>query len=244
MQERYSTKSATTDLGIQKQGETIRLQIIPNNPKEESREIELPKKLIDTHIEEYLSAHSDRTPSEDLIKEAFKYSVNQALKSTDIHRPMLQRAAEAGDEELVKELLLKQDIDVSEQAEGCWTALLYAAAQGYPRIMRLLLDAGADPDMENLLRITPLIYGARYGNLDVCKILLKYGANTDLRDVDGRTALMIAASLGHVNVVKILLKAGANIAIKDRYSMTALSIAQNRKQGKIAKMLRVAKSGK
>ena len=73
---------------------------------------------------------------------------------------------------------------MNEQTEGGWTALLYAAAQGYPRILRLLLDAGANPDIGNLLGMTPLIYGARYGNLEVCSVLLEYGANIDAQDID------------------------------------------------------------
>lgn len=243
IRESYS-KESTTDSSIQQQEDTISLKFIPNNPTDKSQVIDLPKKLIEKHFDEYFSAHSDKIPSEELIKKAFSYSVDQALKSKEVHEPntqMLQREVEAGNEERVKELLLKQDIDVNERSENGWTALLYAAAQGYPRILRLLLDAGANPDIGNLLGITPLIYGARYGNLEVCRILLEYRSNIDAQDENGWTALMVATRLGLINVVEMLLKAGANIVIKDRNSMTALDYAKKCKQRKIAKLIRTAK---
>ena len=236
MQKRYSKKSST-------QEEKIAIEVIPNNPKEKSRVIELPKKLVEKHMDEYFAANPDRNPSEEFIKEAFSYSMDHTLKSTEVHEvgvPLLQEAVEAGNEELVKELLLKKEIDVNEQTEDGWTALLYASAQGYPRILRLLLDAGTNPDIGNLLGITPLIYGAYYGNLEVCKILLEYGANIDTQEGEGLTALMVATRLCLIDAVEMFLKAGANINIKDRNFMTALDHAKKCKQGKIAKLIRTA----
>jgi hypothetical protein len=221
----------------------LRVLVIPAESGEESLGMEIPIGIIEKNAEQFISTHTD---SADLtFRKILSYAINQTViqEMAQQEGPLLLSVVEAGQEERVKELLLKQDVDVNERAEGGWTALLYASAQGYPRILCLLLDAGANPDMANLLGITPLIYSARYGNLDVCKILLEHGADTDLRDMDGQTALMIAAARGQINVVKMLLKAGANIAIKDRYSMTALDIAQNRKQGEIAKLIRRAKKG-
>jgi ankyrin repeat protein len=155
--------------------------------------------------------------------------------------PVLQRAVESGQEQQVREMLKQQDIDVNEQAEAGWTALLYATAGGYPRIVRLLLNAGANPDMGNVHGFTPLMYGARYKNVDVCKLLLEHGANLDLQDVYGMTALMVATCVGSGAVAGRLLKAGANTNIKDRNDMTALDIAHKLKQGKIAKIIRTRK---
>ena len=251
MQEKYSTRSGCTIklLGVDQQGETVGLQIIPKNPKEKSWEIGIPKKLVVKHMDEYFLEHLDRIPSDrnlsqDFINKAFVYSCNQVFKSSEVHEvgtAMLQTYVEAGNEERVKELLLKKDIDVNEQTEDGWTALLYAAAQGYPRILRLLLEKGAKPDIGNFLGMTPLMYGARYGNLEVCNIMLEYGANIDAQDDQGWTALTIATRFGLINVVERLLAAGGNINIKDRNSMTALNHAKKCKQGKIAKLIRTAK---
>lgn len=81
------------DSGIQQKEETVRVRAMPNNPKDKPYDIELPKKLVNKHINEYLSAHSDKIPSKDLIQEAFKYGVEKAIELTvaDKERPILKR---------------------------------------------------------------------------------------------------------------------------------------------------------
>jgi len=215
--------------------------VIPDDPDKEQREMEISTILVEKNAEEYLSTH---TEGADLtFRKILSYGINQTVikKMSEQAGPLLQRVVEAGQEDTVKKLLKQEDINVNEQAEYGWTALLYASAQGYPRIARLLLDAGANPDMGNLQGLTPLMYSARYGNIEVCKLMLEYGANPDLQDVYGLTALMVATRLGYADVAKTLLKAGANLAIKDCYSMTALDFAHKFKQGQIAKLLRTAK---
>jgi hypothetical protein len=216
----------------------LRVLVIPEEP-EEPREMEILTSLIEEHAEQYLSTHADDV---DLtFRKVLSYAINQTVIQAMIQQagPLLQRAVEAGREDRVDELL-KQDIDVNERAEAGWTALLYAAAQGYPRIARLLLDAGANPDMGNVHGITPLIYGARYGNIEICRLLLEYGANPDLQDAYGMTALMFATRLGYADVAEMLLKTGASTTIKARNDMTALNFAHKCKQGKIAKTIRIA----
>ena len=217
----------------------LRVLIMPDKPDEESREIEISTSLVETNAEKYLSTHTEEA---DLtIRKLFSYALNQAVIQAMMQQagPMLQRVVEAGQEDKVEELL-KQDIDVNERAEAGWTALLYASAQGYPRIARLLLDAGANPDMGNLQGITPLMYGARYGNIEVCRLLLEFGANPDLQDVYGITALMTATRLGYIDIAEMFLKAGASTTIKDHNAMTALDFAHKYNQGKIAKIIRTS----
>ena len=217
----------------------LRVLINFDDPEKESQEIEIPIGLLETHAEEYLSTHTDDADFD--IKKIVPYALKKSTLQTiaEDAGPFLHRAVQAGLEDQVKELL-KQDIDVNERAEAGWTALLYASAQGYPQIVRLLLDAGANPDVGNVHKITPLMYGARYGNLEVCRLLIEHGAVTDLQDVYGSTALIVATAYGHADLVDELLEAGANTALKDRDGMTALDIAHNRKHGKIAKKLRRA----
>ena len=218
----------------------LHVLIIPDETEKEPQEMEIPTSQVEMYAEEYLSIHRDEA---DLtFRKIFSYAINQTVIQTMVQQagPLLQRAVEAGQEHLVEELL-KQDVDANERAEYGWTALLYAVAQGYPRIVRLLLDAGANIDMGNLQGITPLMYSARYGNIEICGLLLEYGANPDLQDVYGMTALMVAARLGYTDVAAMLLKTGADVSIKDRNNMKALDFAQKYKQGKIARMIRTAK---
>ncbi|WP_170232994.1 ankyrin repeat domain-containing protein [Desulfuromonas acetexigens] len=217
----------------------LRVQVISDEPENESREMDIPAALVVTYAEKYLLAH---TENEDLTtRKVFSYAINQTVIHTMEQElePLLQRVVLAGQTDQVEDLL-NQDVDVNEQTAIGWTALLAAAAQGYPQIVQLLLDAGANTDIGNLKGITPLIYGARYGNIEVSKLLLEYGANPNLQDTYGMTALMIATRYGFSDIVEMLLKAGANTKIKDHDAMTAIDFAHKYKHGKIAKMLRTA----
>ncbi len=221
--------------------ETLRALFIPVDPKCSKQEITIPINLVESYAEEYISTHPDR--DSETLRKLLSFALNQAMIKSMMDQTghLLHRAVESGQEQQVQDILKQKNLDVNERAEAGWTALLFAAAQGYPQIMRLLLDAGANPDIGNVTGITPLMYGALYKNVDVCKLLLEYGANLDLQDVHGGTALMVATRAGSPEVAGLLLKAGANTKIKDRDDMTALDIAHKHKQGKIAKMIRKAK---
>lgn len=219
----------------------VRVVAIPDDPTKPKRELAIHTEVVEKYAEEYVKAHSD--PEDLSFRKIFSHAVNTAVIEvmTDEAGPPLHRLVRTGQEQGVAELL-KQKPDVNEKAESGWTPLLYAAAQGYPRIVRMLLDAGANPEICNLRGITPLIFGARYGNLDVCKILLEFGADVDAPDqgIEGITALMWASFNGNFGLVRMLLKAKANPLIKSRKGQTALEMAQANGHGGIAKLLRAA----
>ena len=91
-----------------------------------------------------------------------------------------------------------------------------AALAGNPRLLELLLDAGADakalstPDGE-----TVLMSAARTGNVDAVRLLLDRGADVNARErYKGQTALMWAAAERHAPVVTLLLERGADWRIR------------------------------
>lgn len=218
----------------------LRVSVIPDAEDEETKEMEISVALVETYAEEYLSTH---TKDEDLtFRKVCSHAINQTVIKAmmDQSGPLLHGAANAGQIDLVRELVGQDDVDVNEKAAFGWTALLAASAQGYPEIARVLLEAGANPDLGNVHGITPLMYGARYGNVEICSILLEYEAELDLQDVYGMSALIVATRDGHQSIVELLVKAGADTALKTRRGMSALYFAYTCKQGKIAKILRQA----
>ena len=83
--------------------------------------------------------------------------------------------------------------------------------------MKVLLEAGADPNLKDKYGKTALIWAsAAEGHTEVVKVLLEAGADPNLKDEDGITALMGASTGGYTEVVKVLLEAGADPNLKER----------------------------
>jgi hypothetical protein len=89
------------------------------------------------------------------------------------------------------------------------TPLRLAAERGRASCVRLLLEAGADPnEMSEVCGSGPLHCAARMCSPDVARALLEAGADPNLRDRHGRTALHCARSK---EVVEVLVQAGARL---------------------------------
>jgi ankyrin repeat protein len=133
-------------------------------------------------------------------------------------------AAEAG-ERAALETLLQQGVNPNGLSgyRGS-TALVHAVARGDVEMVRLLLDAGADPDQRGGGH-TPLGLAALRGHTRVAGLLLKAGANPNLKSGDGNTPLAAAAAMNRPAVLATLLAAGADPALFNREGRTALSVA-------------------
>lgn len=105
-------------------------------------------------------------------------------------------------------------------------ALMIAADHNQVTMVRLLLDAGADPNTTHEKGATTLGWAASGGHSKVVALLLKHGANVNLRDPYGEsTALMSAADFAHLKVVEQLLRAGADVNLRAIRGHTALMSA-------------------
>ena len=76
--------------------------------------------------------------------------------------------------EVVRSLLPVSDVNAI-QPDGA-TAVHWAAYQDDPEMVRLLVGAGADPDVANELGVTPLVLACANGNPIIVKLLLDAGA--------------------------------------------------------------------
>ena len=79
-----------------------------------------------------------------------------------------------------------------------------------PRIVQLLLDAGADPNEKYEDGTTPLHLAASRALVEAARILIKAGAKLNL-DGPSITPLHEAAIQGSPELIRVLVKAGANI---------------------------------
>jgi ankyrin repeat protein len=70
--------------------------------------------------------------------------------------------------------------------------------------VRLLLDAGVDPNTAYANDLTALMWAAGYGHNEVATVLLNAGARTDPRDNRGKTATVIAEEAGFKETAALL----------------------------------------
>src|ERR1035437_3671721 len=108
-------------------------------------------------------------------------------------------------------------------------------------MVKLLLENGANPDIPNLMRITPLIYSVRYKNIGITQCLLSFGPNINSQDIHGTCALSWAVMNGSLPLVKLLISKGARTDIRTKELLTPLDLAHKFRQGQIARLLRKVK---
>ncbi|MEK4980297.1 MULTISPECIES: ankyrin repeat domain-containing protein [Bacillales] len=86
-------------------------------------------------------------------------------------------ASDRGHVEIVQELLTRTSVDVNHINNLNWTALLEAVILGdgsenYQRIVKLLLDHGADPELPDGNGVTPLQHAQERGYQEIERILM------------------------------------------------------------------------
>jgi ankyrin repeat protein len=85
------------------------------------------------------------------------------------------------------------------------TALMQAAVGGHLAAVELLLERGADANMQTAQGGTALMHASYRGHAQVVRRLLSSNASVRLLDAYDSTALMRAADRGHAEVVQVLL---------------------------------------
>ena len=106
----------------------------------------------------------------------------------------LHWAAAAGCRDVV-EFLLSDDVHADPRATRCnnFTPLHSAAMEGHSSICKLLLDAGADPNVQTDPQgYTPMHSASWGGHVDTVQMLLAHGANEELRNYRDETAIETA----------------------------------------------------
>jgi ankyrin repeat protein len=114
--------------------------------------------------------------------------------------------------------------------------LMYAAALGSLDGMRLLLDAGADPNIANDFAATPLMWCA--GDAAKVRLLLSKGAKVNARSKLGRTPLLIAAAYdGATEAARLLIEKGADVNTRDEGGMSVLEQAASSNHIELVRLL-------
>nr|XP_008123841.2 PREDICTED: ankyrin repeat and SOCS box protein 2 [Anolis carolinensis] len=122
------------------------------------------------------------------------------------------------------------------------TALYIATNRGYIDCMRVLLQAGAEPDIANKSRETPLYKACERKNAEAVQVLLQYNADANHRCNRGWTALHEAVARNDLDIIEHLVKAGVKIDAANCYGITSLFVAAE--SGHLEALRYLAKCGK
>jgi ankyrin repeat protein len=127
--------------------------------------------------------------------------------------------------------LLKEGTDPNTLDSDGTPALAFAVYLQQIEIIRALLAAGANPDIQfsnkerGYKNLSLVNFAATSGNLTILAMLKDAGANLENSDSTGQTPLMLAASRGHVEVLNYLIKSGCRLELKNESGYTALMFA-------------------
>jgi ankyrin repeat protein len=151
----------------------------------------------------------------------------------------LQAAAGIGNPELVALVLAaRPDLEAAtDQGLIQGTALTWAACQGRTEAVRLLLEAGANPDAVDGSGTTALMKAAWWGHGDSVRALLAGGAAVNPANQRGQTALMGAAARGHADILRDLLTAAADPRAQAVGGASALFLAVKGEHVEAARLL-------
>lgn len=143
----------------------------------------------------------------------------------------------------VKDLLKNKDIDLNFISNMSMhsSALAMALDRSGIIAVQMLLDAGADPNVEGKeVRIVidgwpPLMFAVFHGLADAALALIKAGANVNYKDLKKMTPLMYAVSpffpffgnYSQIQVINTLIGMGADINAKNRKGFTAEDYAKH-----------------
>ena len=159
----------------------------------------------------------------------------------------LHRAVGSGSLQRVLALLSTKSIDIDQRTlEEGFTPLMIAAFCGHFRIVRILLDEGANVSIKGENGLTALHRSAQEGHLAVTKLLVQACPDLEaMNSPDGiyrATPLHLAAESGHVGVMGELIEAGANPNCRATSGATPLYLAAFRGHVDAVKVLLRAKA--
>jgi ankyrin repeat protein len=104
------------------------------------------------------------------------------------------------------EYLVKAGAPINAQSRNGLKAapIQSAAAGGHRKIVKMLLDNNADPNIREQGGYTPLHAAAQNGNEEMIRTLLYGGADLTIKANDGKTPLDLALEAGHERASLIL----------------------------------------
>ncbi|CAM9148183.1 unnamed protein product, partial [Sphacelaria rigidula] len=134
-------------------------------------------------------------------------------------------------------------VDINETDSTGATPLIYSAWYGSARLIRMLLERGADPAAVDNDGFNALHASAIRGDRELAVLLLDGGADVQtVEHVSGTSPLHVAAQRGHGEVVDVLVRAGSSVNQRAVNGETPLYMAASRGEARAVAVLLGAKA--
>lgn len=174
--------------------------------------------------------YSNDLVAAEIVKAGANYMEPQHKGCTPLHYAIL------GDAQETVKAMLAHGADAN--AEGCFGRCLQLAAskQSEP-MLKLLLQAGADPNLPDSLGQTAMFEAMEHANPAIISLLLKAGAPIDAQDRDGNTPLHHAAIAGKVLSATRALDFHADPNLPNHAGETPLHVAVLHSQNAVVEKL-------
>ncbi|XP_029651673.1 E3 ubiquitin-protein ligase MIB2-like isoform X2 [Octopus sinensis] len=177
---------------------------------------------------------SDREEDPASLTELLEQLLNMSHKDTRLDQ--FVREAAQGQIDNIREVITKHPDKIDQRSSGK-TALQVASHQGHKDIVIMLLDAGANLELQDEDGDTALHYSAFGNQPEVMELLLLKGANINAFNKGGCSTLHVAVNKQFVKCVRVLLKHSTPVNIQDAYGDTALHDAIGKENRQIIDFL-------
>ncbi|KAI8970164.1 hypothetical protein BDF20DRAFT_889679 [Mycotypha africana] len=118
-------------------------------------------------------------PQEEQEEDRLLQLLNTAVSNNDIHKL----------EEIVPTISSKDKELLNVKDKDGTSPLIYAACFGKCKIVKLLIEAGADINIQDKLGWTALMWAINNHHEDIAKLLLDHGASSETKSANGRTVI-------------------------------------------------------
>lgn len=168
----------------------------------------------DKHLNEYLSWASFAGNLQ-VVKDLIRRGANPNSRREGSGDTVLHRAVRGRNFEVVKYLLEEALADPNATSFRGWTPLHIAAEMKCVGISRLLIQHGANPNVQTNSQATPLHLACQGGgHADLVRVLLEcsqFETDTNLRDARHRTPLTYANLNADTESLRVLIAHGADL---------------------------------
>ncbi|KAJ6527979.1 ankyrin repeat-containing domain protein [Mycena vulgaris] len=120
---------------------------------------------------------------------------------------------------------------------GARTPLYLCSEQGYPALVQLILDNGADVNAPGGGYGSPLLAATIRGNTGVVQLLLEHRADINFESGERGSAFCVASEDGNIEIAQLLLEHGAHINVQDEDFAKALLDASSQGAIELVRLL-------